>query len=311
MACPKTDNLRYQVNKTRAFYNQKQKEDYIDYIKEKGASIEEGIRTERMFEILRKTEDILDRDASGFSREEAAEAFGRFCDIKQTQYTLLNRIRKYVKWCRKTGVQGVGNGFFEFTPEKENYKPSKVANPRGLEIILNDIRRIDGEGSLYGPHFRLCVWLMYAGATIDLLDHFDAEGVSVPDLAVSFEGSARLVLEPESVGDLIAVLKGEHGGEYDLLPSGAEYLQLPSHWYLRMAKDAESRTHFDFSPQNVLICGMFYRMWKRETLESRRLIFSDLAEEARRKGILFRGRGDIALEFKEQYERWKCAFQLT
>lgn len=307
-------NLRYQI-RSRSFYNQERKKEYLAYLSDRGTPVVEIIQTEKTFQYLRKTEEEYDRDACTFSREEAEIAFNRFFgrrSITDAKFTLINRVRRYVRWCQKSGVEGACDGFFAFTPDKDAYKSSKVVNPNNLARVLRDFSTVaDEDDAANGPYFRLCVWMLYAGMTPEEIDLFRGDHVSVSALLISIDSYRQFRLESECLDDLVAVLANESDARPTLLPASAVKLVRPSSWYLTVAGNAaKKQIPFDFYPQNVLLCGLFYRMWKNESFQSGSLDFDVIAEEAAGMGVTFPAGRKQSEFFREQYERWKCAYGL-
>lgn len=292
----------------KVYYRPKQKEKFLAYLSDSGTPIMEILQMERILEVLGKTETELDKDACTFTAEEAAAAFDRFIAFKKNdRFAVCNRIRKYVLWCKKNGEENVSDGFFIFSPDEGIYKETKVANPTELAGDIAKLRAMDPER--YGPHFGLCVWMLYAGMSTDQLNNVWSGLIDATELYVSFGEGKEYVLEKESLPDLIAVLEDEPDDRPLLLPEYAYYVRLPSYLYLMLSTDAVGKIDFDFTPQNVRICGLFYRAWKQETFQNGSLDFELLAGEVVRSGIALRA-GKEAEEFKCQYERWKCAFGL-
>lgn len=292
------------------YYQPEQKEKFLTYLSESGYPLMDILRTEKTFSVLARTEIELGKDACAFTEDEARLAFGRFLvfGFQKDKFTIINRIRKYVLWCKKTGVENVGDGFLSYTTEKGPYRESKVANPVELAGVVAKLRTLDSTGC--GPHFGLCAWMFYAGLTEDQIDRVTPDMIDTDGLYVSFGEEQSFRLEKESIEDLTAVLGDASDKRPLMLPRNTGEVRVPSQWYLLRAQDAAGAAQFDFYPRNVRICGLYYKMWKNETLQNSVLDYAALTAEAERIGFVFRSERGAAEEFREQYERWKCAFHL-
>lgn len=305
----------YILPKNTRFVNRKIKEEFLEEMMETGTPPIETSVAAKTFVAVHKAEGIAGKDLYAFSSEEAERCFyNELRRMNPTVYAGWYMLDRYGSWCRRNGIYSGECGFVDrIPPGLEDYKKRKIPSPITVMNTLDRLEQIcEHDDSRYGVRFRCCVWLGYFGLHWNKLDFITTDSIDLDNMRILYPDDEPYKMYFESVKDFRRLRKMDCGDGIYLLPDPQSYYARVIEWYERLVADSESRFYVshDLSYKNVMLCGLFYRLFSYE-MDGGHVNYNESTNEAVRDGLVnknARSSEKTINDFFEAYSRWKLAF---
>lgn len=314
-------------------YNEKRKEEFIQ-LYSKSMSTQKACRN--VFNAFEKYEEAWGADLCTRSTEELQPIINMIVGLRgRTKWARLIILKKYVKWCIGTGVDGATSGMLDITHiGLEKMRQETIPNPSALQQYLNSIF-VPPEKNTTSNVYHCYCWLAYMGfaeedilkvkiSDVDLdkmIIHYPERGdVQIYKAAIPcikncverddfvFQSSHYETTIPRVEGNtLVRGIKQQ--------PNLLSIRSIVS----RTAKANEEKTGMRLSYFRIWLSGVFYRKLIDEINGEQDINFEDIVaiQTARKTYKLDSGRNTIsdkkkylAREYKDDYDRWKLTWRL-
>ena len=317
-------------------YNQKLKERFIWECANKSDS--SRYEYETLFNRLEKYENEWGADFCTRNAEELQPVLEKICGIKKnSKWTRISILRKYVSWCIDNKVSGACDGIFHVNiSDTEQIKRYSVVNAKHLQSYL-DILFDPEDKKTIDNIYRCYYWLAYGGMREEDISEVKRSDLDFESMMVRYEKRYTAVpIYREGVKafhncaelDSFALQHPLYAKEVsrkricgDELMRGSKSVLSVKVIRSRVSKasrENRDRTSLQLSYRRVWLSGLFYRIWEQEVMGIP-VFFDDIAAddieereyEAETSKELIKNKIRIkANEYKRDYNSWKAAWNL-
>lgn len=299
-----------------------------------------------MFETLEQYEKEAQSDFCTWQKDRLKPVVCELIGLREnSKKTRLSILKTYVKWCVQNNIPGAREDLLEIDDfGLDKLKRQMVANPQHLQRFLNCILEPEQENTVDNI-YRCYFWLAYGGMSEDEVFKVSVKDVDLMDMVVRFNGKEfpiykeavpafrscvertsfkykhpnyidRDIYRNRIAGDIL--LRGTRGyGSVTGIRVEISRKQKEQKFRRESTKDDKS-LDLQLSHYRVKLSGLFYRVYEAERAGIP-VDFMPAAEQFMDgktykldsgRNLIESKQRRIAVEFLEDYNRWKEAFSI-
>lgn len=304
------------------------------FIRQYTNSANTALRCESLFDIVESVESELGKDVCTMTDDEFSGVLSLVCGVKHSTGTRMSAfLRDYIKWCVDTDVSGANQDLLtvEFD-QTDNMRDGMYKSPSHLQHVLDSLFYPVSEGTFHNA-LRCYIWLAYIGLQQKEIEIVEKTNVDFASNTVHSASGAHSIYM-EAIPTFLSCVNetsfryfhNKHGGLSPRERADSALLLartkstvksqelINSICAVTRAKESNASFRYD----RLLLSGVFYRMYLRETEDGIPVDFHLFAQEfvlAKRmfKSSKYDESAEVrktAFMFKQDYAAWKVAFGL-
>lgn len=292
-------------------------------------SIKYRLAYETLFNATELYEESSGCDLCAMSKDDVTSVFGNVGGIQNnSRKKRLMMMRSYCNWCLTHGVNGATDNILSIKQDddvEKQIRTNMVANPKQLQMYLNNIFRSPQEGTVDNI-YRCVVWLSFMGVEKKNIPLIRVEDVDLINLVVKY-GDQTYPIYRESISEFrscklsnIVKQTSPKTGICSLSKVESNYLLRSAKYetinmasfsalYSKIISEFESRID---PPQKIAIrmaflSGAYYRIYTDEVCGIPP-DFSFLVDKHSGNKVLKKTAMEYERATKADYNRWKNVF---